>query len=229
MGFSATRCSLIVATALARAGDHTDVVRAVVRRTTEPDVTLSTFSLATVDLIASDGATTSIDVRCGLSGPSDRLCRDDAKIYVAGGVDHDVPCGPQPGDENHPCATLPPTPRPASIANSQPLRLPALDISLDHLGHYEVLAGIAWLPDGALSERSATLADPRPSTFWIDSGVEIDVRDGSNPCPGSCPSVTSAYHKPYDGPMPVRIYLVFDVTELNVPTAVLQVRDLVVR
>jgi hypothetical protein len=227
MGFAPSRCDWVVAAARARAGNQIDVVRAVVRRDPEPDVSLGTFSIAVVDLISSDGVKTSIDIRCGLPGPSDRLCNRDAKIFVAGGVDYDVPCGPEPGDENHPCATLPPTPRPASVAKSTPLRLPALDIPLDHLGQYEVLAGIAWLPDGALTERSATLADPRPTTFWIDDGVLIDVRpDG---CRGTCPSITSVYREPYPGPRPVHVYLVFEVAELNAPGAVLQVRDLVVR
>jgi hypothetical protein len=228
MGFTPVRCDRVVAAAQVRAGAPGNIVRAVVRRNEEPEVSLGGFSLAMVDLIASDGAKTSVDLRCvGIYGPSDRLCNPDAKIYVAGGVDHDVPCGPEPGDENHPCASLPPPPRPASVAKSTPLRLPTLDVSLDHLGHYEVLAGVAWLPDGALSERSATLVDPHPTTFWIDDGVLIDVRpDG---CRGTCPSITSVYREPFQGPRPVHVYLVFDVTELNAPTAVLQVRDLVVR
>jgi hypothetical protein len=78
-----------------------------------------------------------------------------------------------------------------------------------------------------LTERSATLADPRPTTFWIDDGVLIDVRPDA--CRGTCPSITSVYREPFQGPRPVHVYLVFDVTELTAPTAVLQVRDLVVR
>ena len=227
LGFAPSRCVRVVAAARARAGDPIDVVRVLVRRSIDPGVSLGTVPLATVDLFASDGTKTSIDLRCfGIHGPSDRLCDANAEIFVADGVDHDVPCGPEPGDENHACATLPPTPRPASVANSTPLRLASLDIPLDHLGHYEVLAGIAWLPDGALTERSATLADPRPTAFWIEGGVEIQVRPDR--CPGGCP-VSSLYHDPYDGPMRVHVYLVFDVAELNGPSAVLQVRDLVVR
>jgi hypothetical protein len=100
---------------------------------------------------------------------------------------------------------------------------------LDHVGHYEVPVGRATLPDGLLSERSGNLADPRPTAYWIDSGVSIVVRPGK-PCVGTdCPQVDSIYRKPFHGPQQVHVYLVFDVVELNAPGTILEVRNLVVR
>ncbi len=75
-----------------------------------------------------------------------------------------------------------------------------------------------------MAERSARLADTRPTAFWIDDGVAIDVRSDI----GGRPPIGSVYRDPYDGPEPVKVYLIFDVVELK-PGAVLQVRDLVVR
>jgi hypothetical protein len=87
----------------------------------------------------------------------------------------------------------------------------------------------ASLPDGLLSERTGELADPRPDSWWIDSGVRIVVRPGK-PCTGeSCPQIDSIYHEAFHGPQPVHVYLVFDVVELETPGVVLEVRNLVVR
>jgi hypothetical protein len=107
--------------------------------------------------------------------------------------------------------------------------LPAFDVPLDHVGHYDVLVGSASLPDGLLSERSGELADTRPTSWWIDAGVQIVVRPGE-PCTGeSCQQIDSIYHDPFAGPQPVHVYLVFDVVELETPGVVLEVRNLVVR
>ena len=227
MGFSPSRCDRIVAAARARSGDPADVVRAVVRRTTESEDYLGSVSLATVDLTTSGGITQSVDIRCGLLlGPrsSDRVCSADPRVWVAGGVSMDRPCGPTPGDETHPCGPLPPDPDPAIVAASRPLIVPSLAITIDHLGHHEVLVGTATIPNGAISERSASLADPHPTTYWIDPYIEIEVR----PDRGG-PPIDTYYARRVKGSEAVHVYLVFDVTELNVPSAILQVRDLVVR
>jgi hypothetical protein len=161
--------------------------------------------------------------------PSDRVCQDDARVWLGGGVSHDVPCGATPGDANHPCATLPPSPKPAVVAASTPLIVPVFDVPIDHVGHYEVPVGAASLPNGLLSERSGELGDPRPTAYWIDEGVQIVVRPGK-PCVGStCPEIDSIYHEPFGGPEPVNVDLVFDVVELTSPGANLEIRNLVVR
>jgi len=233
MGFAPSRCDHIVAAARARAGDPVDVVLIVVRRatqpdgTTGPDVSLGSVSIATVDFTRSDGTSQSVDIRCGLLvGPSssDRVCSADPQVRIAGGVSMDIPCGPTPGDESHPCGPLPPDPDPAIVAASRPMSVPSLAIPLDHLGHYEVLVGTATIPNGAISERTASLADPRPTDYWIEPYIEIEVR----PDRGGYP-LDSYYGRRVKGNEAVHVYLVFDVTELDAPTAVLQVRDLVVR
>ena len=108
-------------------------------------------------------------------------------------------------------------------AIARPLRVASLDIPLDHLGPYEVEVGEAGLPDGVLSTRSATLADPSPETFWIAPFIEIDVR----PVDPARPPIGSVYRDPFDGVEPVKVFLVFDVTELK-SASVLQVRNLLV-
>jgi hypothetical protein len=156
----------------------------------------------------------------GVGWDSDRVCREDAHIPLWIGVDHDIPCS---GEAPEGCATLPPTPGAAVRALARPLHVPSIDIPIDHLGRYEIEVGAAGLPDGVLSQRSATLPDPRPTAFWIDEGVRLEVR----PVDPSRPPVGSVYREPIDGVEPVTVYLVFDVTEFT-PGAVLQVRDVVV-
>jgi hypothetical protein len=226
LAFSPARCRAVVARARDGANPplrSSDVVAATL---TPPDraggVLLGSMPVASVHFDLTGGGSTDVVVHCGLPGLSDRACNDNAVIYVAGGVDHDVPCtGEAP---EHPCATLPPSPRPASVTAAVPLRVPLLDVPLGHLGHYEIPVGPAGLPDGVLSERSAGLSADAPTTFWIDDGVRIDVR----PDDPSRPPIGSIYRAPFQGVEPIHVFLVFDVVELE-PGAVLQVRDLVVR
>jgi hypothetical protein len=232
LGFDARRCDAVVARA--REGAHPpvraeEVIAATVTRPIRDTTSAGSFPIASVTFDLVGGGTTTVDVRCGLPAASDRVCNADPQVTLYEGVSHDVPCGATPGDKNHPCATLPPTPRPASVAAAEPLILRVFDVPLDHVGHYDVLVGAASLPDGLLSERSGTLAESRPITWWIDGGVSIVVRPGK-PCVGDrCPSIESIYHAPFHGPQPVNVYLVFDVSELDVVGSVLEVRNLVVR
>ena len=234
LGFDARRCAAVVARARERVGRPLDVVSVFVGPPDRSGAALlgGGGPIATVDFTLADGSHERADVSCGHLGgrvSSDRACSSDPQIGIYGGVSHDVPCGPTPCGEGNPGATRPPTPKPAVVAASTPLILRTLDVPLDHVGHYEVLAGVAWLPDGLLSDRSGELADPRPTTWWIDTGITIDVRP-VGPCPGGCPvSIDSIYHPPFRGPAQVRVYLVFDVVELNQPGAILEIRNLVVR
>ena len=224
--FSAIRCGAVVTRAREQAVPQLraeDVTAATVTIAPPDHLSLGSDPIAVVQFDLVDAGTAQVVVRClGLSSDSDRACNADAAITVRGGIDRDVPCsGEAP---QHPCATPPPSPRPAAVNAAVPLRQAILDVPLDHVGHYEILIGTASLPDGVMTERSASLADPRPSTFWIDQGVALDVRSDI----GGRPPIGSIYREPYDGPEPVHVYLVFDVVEFQ-PGAVLQVRDLVVR
>ena len=99
---------------------------------------------------------------------------------------------------------------------ARPLRVPVLDIPLDHLGPYEVEVGEAGLPDGALSDPlGSTSANERPaSRFWIAAwrGLEIEPVDPARP------RIGNIYREPFDGVEPVRVFLVFDVTEFSSPS-----------
>jgi hypothetical protein len=232
LGFDARRCNAIVARARERTDPPLraeDVIAATVTRPMPDSTSLGSFPMAAVTFELLAGGTTTVEIRCGLPGPSDRVCSADPQIGVQGDVSHDVPCGPTPGGENHPCATLPPSPRPAVIAASEPLVLRVVDVPLHHVGHYDVLVGSASLPDGLLSQRSGEIGDPRPTAYWIDSGVSIVVRPGKACTGDACPSIESIYHAPFHGPQPVNVYLVFDVVDLTVPGTVLEIRNLVVR
>ena len=233
LGFDGRRCAAVVARAMELAGNPAGVVTIVVRQPPVDTTSAGSQPIATVGFTLSDGTSKTAEIRCGLGGfvlgSSDRACSADPKIRIDGGVSHDVPCGPTECDEHHPGATPPPSPRPAVVSASQPLELRVFNVPIDHVGHYEVLAGNASLPDGLLSERSGTLGDPRPTAFWIDQGVQIVVRPGKACIGSACPQIDSIYHAPYHGPQPVNVYLVFDVVELDSPGAFLEVRDLVVR
>lgn len=223
--FSAVRCAAVVARAREQAIPPLraeDITAATVARPEVDHTSLGSSPIAAVQFALVGGRSADVEVRCGIPANSDRACNPDAAILVRGGIDHDVPCAGEAPE--HPCATLPPSPRPASIKAAESLNVATLDLPLDHLGRYEILVGIARLPDGVMAERSARLADTRPTTFWIDDGVAIDVRSDIS----GRPPIGSVYRDPYDGPEPVKVYLIFDVVELK-PGAVLQVRDLVVR
>ncbi|MBA2718643.1 MAG: hypothetical protein H0U52_05255 [Chloroflexi bacterium] len=226
---SERRCRAILGWALLQSGGADAVASVSVHPppTRPPGVLGGIGPSVVVVVTAIDGTETTLGFLClTFDGalPSDLKCSEDAQIPVVTALDHDVPCGAQPGGATHPCATLPPKPRAQSVADSDPLRVASLDVPLDHLGHYEVFLGDASLPDGVLTERSARLVDPSPETFWIEGGVSILLRPTT---PGR-PPILSVYRDPFDGPEPVKVYLVFDLSVLD-RAAVLQIRDIVVR
>jgi hypothetical protein len=156
----------------------------------------------------------------GVGGGDDDACNPDPIVAIAAGdVNRDVPCNGEPPAG---CATLPPTPRPESRVAARPLHVPVLDIPLDHLGQYEIEVGLAGLPDGAFTRSAATVADPRPVSFWVRHGRLV-----IEPVDPARPPIGNIYHEPFDGVEMVRVKLEFEVTELS-PGAVLEVRDVTV-
>jgi hypothetical protein len=224
LGFRARQCAAIVARAQANASLRTqDVTSIDILPPSADGVQLGGRMVARVRFQLASAMERTEEVWCvGIGGQGDLACADDPMIGFAGGVDHDIPCTGG-GDPPSGCATPPPTPRPSSQALARPLRIAALDIPLDHIGGYQVEVGAAGLPDGVLTQRSATLADPRPEAFWLDDRILLDVR----PVVPGRPRVGSVYRDPFDGVEPVKVFLVFSVTEVK-PGAVLQVRDLIV-
>ena len=218
--YSARRCEAIVDMARERAQVAEADVRAITLLPFDRQVNLGGGQVALVRFELANGAVVDQEAWCvGVS--MGRACNEVAEIGVSGGLDRDVPCDGEPPAG---CATQPPTPDPDAIAAAKGLTVGALDIPLDHEGPYEVEVGAATLPNGYLSARSATLAESRPDTFWIDDGVRLEVRPD---LPGR-PPVGSIYRDPFDGLEPVTVFLVFDVTDLDAPS-ILQVRDIVVR
>jgi hypothetical protein len=225
LGFQARQCAAIVTRAQANASIKKQDVASIdiLPPSAVGGVQLGGRMVARVRFHLASATERTEEVWCvGILGQGDLACADDPTIGIAGGVDHDVPCTGG-GDPPRGCATPPPTPRPASQALARPLHIAALDIPLDHIGGYQVEVGAAGLPDGVLTRRSATLADPRPEAFWVDGGILLDVR----PVDPRRPPVGSVYRDPFDGVETVKVFLVFSVTEAT-PGAVLQVRDLIV-
>ncbi len=222
LDFPARQCEAIVAVAQANASIAPETITSIdILPSSQAVRTVGGHAIASVRFHRSGQADLTEEVRCvGVGRMNAIACDPNAQIVISAGLDHDVPCtGEPPGG----CATLPPSPRPAILAMARPLRVATLDIPLDHLGRYEVEIGEAGLPDGVLTTRSATLAEPNPETFWIAEGIGIDIR----PADPTRPPVGSVYRESFDGVEPVKVFLVFDVSELKSPS-VLQVRDLVV-
>jgi hypothetical protein len=218
--YSARRCDAIVDRAATEASVPDPEIRAVRLLPFERGPgSVGHGQVALVQFELVDGTTIDQGVWC-VGVDMSRTCNESAEISVGGGVDHDVPCAGEPPEG---CATLPPTPDPDAVAAAKPLRIDTLDVPLDHEGPYEVRLGTAMLPNGYLSELAIDIADRSPDTFWMES-AGLQVRPD---IPGR-PQVGSIYRDPFDGPEPVTVFLIFDLTSLDSPS-VLQVRDIVVR
>lgn len=221
LGFQARQCEAIVTVAQAKAGIAPETVSSIDILPPTPDGRVGGQAVARVRFHRSGQPDLTEDVHCDGGTRNDAFaCDPNAEIGIYGRIDGDVPCGA----DGETCATLPPSPRPAVQAIARPLILPSLDIPLDHLGPYELEIGEAGLPDGALSTILATIGEPQPQTFWIAHRIEIQVR----PVDPARPEVGSVYRDPFDGVEPVKVFLVFEVTELTSPS-VLEVRALVVQ
>jgi hypothetical protein len=225
--YPARRCDAIVARAAATAGVDRHAATSIEllpfdrMAGLEPgQVRLGGGQVALVGFTFADRPSVTQDVWC-VGVERGLACNEAAEIDVFSGVDRDVTCAGEPPAG---CATLPPMPDPDAVAAAKPFRLASLDVALDHEGPYEVRLGTATLPNGYLSERALDIPDRTPESFWIDAGIRLDVRPDIT---GRSP-VGSVYRDPFDGPEPITIFLVFDVTQLDTPS-VLQVRDVVVR
>jgi hypothetical protein len=222
LGFVPRQCASMVARAENQAGvKAADAAAIEILPPTHDGVArIGGYMISRVRFHLSSGPDRTEEIWCiGIGGGWDDACNHDPTIGIAyQRLNHDVPCG---GDYPAGCATLPPS-RPEVQAMARPLRVPVLDIALDHLGAYAVDVGVAGLPDGAFTGSSASVVDERPTSFWIrDADLVIEPVDPKRP------PVGSVYREPFDGVESVRVKLVFDVTELS-PGAVLQVRDIVV-
>ena len=161
-------------------------------------------------------------VRCiGIpNGPDDASCWEPF-IGVQSMVNHDVPC---PGEPPDGCPS-PIVPDAAALAAARPLELAVLDIPIDRLGHHEVKIGEVGLPNGYVTTLQAALAEDRPTDFWIDGDVRLELR----PADPDRPPFGNVYERgTIEGVEDATVWLVFDVTEVS-PGAVLHVVDIEVR
>lgn len=217
---SPKRCSAVVTKGLEAANiARAEVVSIDLLQVPRPNgPSLGGYMAALLGIHLADGSVVQQEVWCiGISGAFDPACGDEARIDVGMGIDHDTMC-----DDNGVCAKLPPEPPAALVTQATPLRVAARDIAVDHSGHYEVKLGTATLPDGYLSERTLTLVDDQPTSFWLEQAW-LEVR----PDFASRPPVGNVYREPYDGLEPVTVYFVFDVTRFAEP-GVVQIRNVVV-
>jgi hypothetical protein len=226
LGFATRQCASMVDRAESQSGVKTTDASAIdiLPPTDDGGVRLGGYMISRVRFHLATGTERTEEIWCiGVGDGGDDACNHDPTIGIAAGdVGHDVPCTGD-GDPPSGCATLPPTPRPEIQALARPLRVPVLDIPLDHIGPYQVEVGDAGLPAGAFTTSSASVVNERPEGFWIRGGRLV-----IEPVDPKRPPVGSIYREPFDGVETVRVRLVFDVTEVS-PGAVLQVRDIVVR
>lgn len=231
---SARRCAYIVDWAKQRAGLAPDASVTVQllgdpRCASSPDpsscvdVSLGFHFLVRVRLIDTDGRSTDELVSCGVGGQYSLLCADPPQIEIitpAQAGYYDIPCS----SENGPCSTALPAPDPDAAAQAQPLRLPAMDIPIDHVGAYTVAVGQAVLPNGLLSGASFRLADDAPTDVLLSGGLQLVIRDHAD----GTQLVSAVEHGVRPGTETVDAALTFAVESFD-PGSVLHVVDLVVR
>jgi hypothetical protein len=136
----------------------------------------------------------------------------------------DVACGGEAaGGEPTDCQA--PVPSPPADAPRRPLHVDRLAITLDHVGHYDVTAGQAVLPEGYLTEaRFRVDGDALPGMTTTD-GIVLELRSADS---AGRPFDNVHSHGVHRGPETVDVHLVLDVTALGRPTTV-DVIDLDVR
>jgi hypothetical protein len=234
-GFSPKRCEAVVVKGLEAARvARADVVGIEMQPPPEPQGrSLGGGPVAELAFRLADGMTLRQEVACiGIDGLFDPACGDDARIQFSGGVEEDRPCTgvgeatDVPAGQTDPyvgCATPPPTPPAMVVASAKPLRIDQTTIPIDHPGNYRIVLGRATLPNGYLSERTLTIANPQPTAFWIRVlGLEVtsDVPDR--------PRVGGRYREPFDGLEPVTVTAEFEVIRYVEPSE-LVLQNVVVR
>jgi hypothetical protein len=153
---------------------------------------------------------------CSIEANYSFLCTEHPEIRVGGSTF---------GGYWDTTGATPPPLDPAAVAAAKPLRVDALDIPIDHVGHYEVSVGRAIIPMGILTRGIFTLANPRPTDLaTTEDGVILRILSTT---PGAKPFLNLYDHGWHDGTEEVAVDLVFDILEFQ-RGATLQIRGLVV-
>lgn len=123
-----------------------------------------------------DGTQHVVSMGCG-GIPHQPTCSDDPHLSAVDSIGNgyrDVPCAGEPPAT---CATEVPSSDPAARAEAVALRIPRVDIAIDHVGDYDVRIGEAQLPNGLLTEVAFGFVDGWPPAVTILSGsVWLDVQ-----------------------------------------------------
>jgi hypothetical protein len=116
-----------------------------------------------------------------------------------------------------------PTIAPTAAAEAVPLDVPSLTVPIDHAGPYGVDVGEAVLPNGILTEATASLPDNTRLDVLIPQGIWLEVlgEDGK-------PMFNIYDHGWRAGTETVHVRLVFTVESFD-PGASLVFTDIVVR
>jgi hypothetical protein len=233
-GLSARRCAYIVDWALKQAGASAD--SATIELLGDPlcdgkpagcvGLRLGGSFVVRVRVNPAVGRPSDQVVICGLGSEASLRCTDTPLIRVSTPTSgyHDVPCGPAPGGQSgSECASPVPTIDPSAAPLARPLVVPSVTVAIDHGGSYAVDLGDAVLPNGILSEATATLADDRRADVIIPAGIRLEVAG-----PDGKP-LENAYDQGWQpGTERVDVRLVFIVESFD-PGATLVITDVEVR
>lgn len=227
-GLSARRCAYIVDWALREAGVAAD--QATVELLGDPGCDgnggtcyRTTMFVVRVRVTPGDGPASDHSVFCGVGGERSLLCTETPRIALTTTTAgyHDVPCGEDPAPGH--CASPVPSIDPSAAEMAVPLTVPSLAIPIDHTGRYVVDVGDAVLPNGILSEATATLPDDVRTDVLIPEWIMLEVigNDG-------LPLRNIYEHGWRPGTERVHVRLVFTVESFE-PGASLEITNVVVR
>ena len=237
-GLSERRCAYIVDWARQEAGyDPSADVRyellgdpACADGTVVCQVNRTTAFIVRVRVTAPDGRWSDQSVFCGVGGQYSLLCTGDPaidlRLPIPSGYE-DTPCSGEAGDDTaaNVCASPVPSADPEARAQAVPLRGGSLVIPIEHAGPYEVVLGEAELPNGILSDATASLADPAPMDLVVsEDGMRLEITS----LDGGPPFVSAYEHGWHPGVEHVEARLVFAVESFE-PGAVFEVTDVLVR
>ena len=227
-GLSARRCAYIVDWALREAGVAAH--EATVELLSDPgcdgnggSCVRTTMFVVRVRVTPGDGPASDHSVFCGVGGERSLLCTETPQIALTTTTAgyHDVPCGEDPAPGH--CASPVPSIDPSAAEMAVPLRVPSLTIPIDHTGRYIVDVGDAVLPNGILSEATATLPDDVRTDVLIPEWIWLEVI-GDDGLP-----LSNIYeHGWRTGTERVHVRIMFTVDSFE-PGASLEITNLVVR
>ena len=230
-GLSPRRCRAVARAAAAQAGlviSQVHAIELIAPPTPEPGVinSGSGFALvARIRLVNGTETITNVGICGGIGLVRTPLCTENPVVYVMSPTINgyrDIPCSDENGGG---CATPLPAIDPKSAGAAVPLRLASQDVTIDHIGKYEVPLGYVTLPNGILSHAAALLGDDHPKAFIVTDGVvwiSLKSRDGSRP-----PFENYYDHGWWPGTEQADVTLAFGIEEFE-PGAILQIRNLVV-